>query len=453
MFWLNLESFYDRIAVVEDKQQLTYRQLVKKCDELFAKMENEKQLVFVVASNNIVGLVGYLACLRYGHLAMLIDPELDEQKLQALIALYRPNLLVRNNQATKVSSKLHNIDDQAALLLSTSGSTGTAKQVVLSYENLQANADSICSYLPIEATDKALSTLPLFYSYGLSVLNSHLNRGATIVFTKYSFVNREFWQMFKQESINSFAGVPHSYDMLLRLRFTRMILPSLRYFTQAGGRLAAEKASLLADYAQQNDKDFFVMYGQTEATARMAFLPTKSVLLKPGAIGKAIPQGYFELRAENGTKVTEIKETGELYYTGPNVMLGYAQGPEDLTRFETLSWLATGDIGFFDEDGDYYIVGRRKRLIKIFGMRIGLDEVEELLLKKGLESYCCGKDNKLLVALSHCNDIKKVKADLSEELKLHSSVINVITMQSLPLTANGKKDYMSVMRQAGFVNE
>jgi acyl-coenzyme A synthetase/AMP-(fatty) acid ligase len=294
-----------------------------------------------------------------------------------------------------------------------------------------------------------VTTLPFFYSYGLSVINSHLLAGACIVFTSQSLVNREFWQLFKELEITSFAGVPHSYEILLKLRFTRMNLPSLRYFTQAGGRLSPALVAQLADYVNSQHRQFFVMYGQTEATARMAYLSADRALHKPESIGHAIPNGHLSLQDEQGQKITEFGLSGELVYQGPNIMLGYVSSQTDLGTFKAPKHLFTGDMAYQDEDGDFFITGRLKRFIKLFGQRINLDEVEQLLLEKGFETYCCGDDSKLLVAVKFGNDIKSLQSLISEHLQIHSSVIQILEVAPLPLTDSGKKDYYAILGLAG----
>jgi acyl-coenzyme A synthetase/AMP-(fatty) acid ligase len=225
-----------------------------------------------------------------------------------------------------------------------------------------------------------------------------------------------------------------------------MNLPSLRYFTQAGGRLSPALVGQLADYASAQHKQFFVMYGQTEATARMAYLPGDRALLKPESIGRAIPDGKLSLRDELGRDIIENNSPGELVYQGENIMLGYALNMSELAAFNPAEKLLTGDIAYQDEDGDFFIIGRKKRFIKLFGQRINLDEVEQLLVEKQLETYCCGDDTKLIVAVQKMNDIKVLRTTVSRLLNVHHSVVEVFLLDELPVTANGKKDYQAIMQ-------
>ena len=449
MFFNLLNQPSEAIAAIEGDIKLNYAQLRTKCADFSTELTTPGQLIFLKADNSIATLVAYLAALANRHPVMLLKPDISQGQLDHLIKVYQPNLVIENLSITHLHARPIALAEELALLLSTSGSTGSAKQVALSAVNLQANAQSICDYLPIQPSDRSVTTLPFFYSYGLSVINSHLLAGACIVFTSHSFVNREFWQLFKQQEINSFAGVPHSYEILLKLHFTRMDLPSLRYFTQAGGRLSPALVGQLADYASAQYKQFFVMYGQTEATARMAYLPGDRALLKPESIGRAIPDGKLSLRDELGRDIIENNSPGELVYQGQNIMLGYAQNVAELAAFNPAEKLLTGDIAYQDEDGDFFITGRLKRFIKLFGQRINLDEVELLLLEKGFETYCCGDDSKLLVAVENTNDIKSLKNLINEHLQIHSSVIQILKVAALPLTDRGKKDYYAIQGLAG----
>lgn len=435
------------LALIQGQQQLTYNQLEQKVAAFVLQLSDIPSLYFLKASNDIETVIAYLACLRSKHVLMLLDAELSDDKLAPLLEAYQPNAIISAGEIKSFSAYTHKFSPELALLLSTSGSTGSPKQVALSLKNLNANAHSICQYLPIKSTDKTITTLPMHYSYGLSVINSHLLAGACIVLNEHSVLSREFWQDFKHHQISSFAGVPYSYEMLLRLRFTNMTLPSLRYFTQAGGKLAKDKVIQLVEYAQQTDKQFFVMYGQTEATARMAFMEQNKALDKPESIGQAIPGGEFRLVDEQGRTISEAGQSGELCYSGGNVMLGYCQHYTDLAVLDSDTWLHTGDVATFDEEGDYTITGRLKRFIKVFGQRLNLDDIEHYLAQKGLETYCMGEDNKLQIAVKNNNDIKALKQLICQHLQIHHTVVQLISVSELPLTSNGKKAYQNLQAE------
>ncbi len=213
------------------------------------------------------------------------------------------------------------------------GSTGSPKLVRLSHENLQANATAIADYLGLRDTDVAATTLPMHYCYGLSVLHSHLAAGAAVYLTEHSVVDPCFWDAVREHRVSSFAAVPYTFDLLDRVGFAEMDLPSLRCVTQAGGRLAPERVRAYAALGRRRGWDLFVMYGQTEATARMAYLPPDLAETSPASIGVPVPGGAFalepipELPLDPGGHDVEV---GELVYSGANVMLGYATEPADL---------------------------------------------------------------------------------------------------------------------------
>jgi len=440
----DLSIYAKRVALIQGQQQLTYEQLQKRIDDFSLQLAAFPALYFLRANNDIDSIVAYLACLQSKHVIMLLDPDVPQDKLEPLLDAYQPNAVIANGMVEIRSTQQHNLSSGLALLLSTSGSTGSPKQVALSLKNLQANAFSICEYLPIEASDTTITTLPIHYSYGLSVINSHLVTGASIVLNQDSMLRREFWQKIEQYQVSSFAGVPYNYEMLLRLRFTSMTLPSLKYFTQAGGKLEPEKISVLARFAQENNKQFFVMYGQTEATARMAFMDQDKAIVKPQAIGRAIPGGEFKLLADSGQTVKKAEQSGELCYRGGNVMLGYARHYSDLELFTPIEWLPTGDLAYCDKQGDFVISGRLKRFIKVFGQRLNLDDIEHWLAQKGLETYCLGEDNKLQIAVKNNNDIKALKQLICQYLQIHHTVVQVVSVTNLPLTASNKKDRQGV---------
>lgn len=467
MFFDDLDTFSDNLAAKDAYNELTYAQLASKCRQfqaLLSEGEGEgkrvlsKSLFILKCANNIGSLIAYLGLLRAGHSIILMDQDVSDANLQHNIKLFaaRASIEIRDSIEPVVIYNLSaiessEIDPSLALLLSTSGSTGSAKHVALSYQNLHANAASICQYLPIQQNDRTLCSLPMFYSYGLSVINSHLFSGACCVLSDFSPVNRGFWQLLEGANITSIAGVPYTYEMLLRLRFTSKKLPSLRYFTQAGGKLAPERIVTLSDYAKQHNKQFFVMYGQTEATARMSFLDPDKSVDKPDSIGKAIPGGTLTLVDQNGKCIDQPNSQGELVYAGPNVMMGYANNGADLNAFSKKQQLLTGDLAYFDQLGDFFITGRRSRFIKLFGNRIGLDQVEQRLSDAGLKAYACGNDQALVIAVDKSSVNNQttetdIKTSLSEWLSLHYSVIKVHQFDQLPINANGKRDYQAIMK-------
>ncbi|GBQ02015.1 AMP-dependent synthetase [Streptomyces spongiicola] len=394
-----LATHGDRTALITADGETSYRELAARVAGTAQRLGSERRLVLLPGANTAEALVAYLAALAAGHPVLLVPGD-HPDAMESLIAAYDPDVVVRPapgrwefEERRAVSA--HELHPELALLLSTSGSTGSPKLVRLSHENLRANAESIAEYLGIRDTDRAATTLPLHYCYGLSVVHSHLLRGAGLVLTGLSVADPCFWDLFRGARGTTLAGVPYTFDLLDRVGFADMDLPHLRYVTQAGGRLAPERVAHYAALGARRGWDLFVMYGQTEATARMAYLPPDLAAAHPAAIGVPIPGGAFRIAPVEDHPVAG---TGELVYSGPNVMLGYARGPEDLGLGRTVDELRTGDLARRTPEGLYEIVGRRSRFVKLMGLRIDPERVEAMLAGYGITALCTGDDEALAVA-------------------------------------------------------
>jgi acyl-CoA synthetase (AMP-forming)/AMP-acid ligase II len=322
-----------------------------------------------------------------------------------------------------------------ALLLGTSGSTGNPRLVRLSNAAVLSNAHSIATALSIAGSDVAATSLPLHYTYGLSVLHSHLVSGATIVVTEGTVIQREFWRDVAHFGVTSLAAVPYQYEMLNRLHFNAADHPKLRVLTQAGGRLRPE---LIADFHGRMAAvggRMYVMYGQAEATARMTVLPSRALPDKVGSVGIAVPGG-----------AVAIAEDDEILYRGPNVMMGYAETAGDLARGDDLGGvLATGDLGRLDDDGFLYVTGRKRRIAKVFGVRVNLDDIERMLTAHGLVA-AVSSDDRVRLWVEGADEAARdaLRADAARRLGTHSSGIEVRAVDRLPLLPNGKIDYRTL---------
>jgi len=330
------------------------------------------------------------------------------------------------------------------LLLATSGSTGSPKLVRFSLNNITSNADSIVEYLGIDQNERAITTLPFNYSYGMSVLNSHLRAGASIVLTDRTFFDASFWRLVKTYGVTSMAGVPYNYEMLLKLKFERMDLPQLRTLTQAGGKMSVAQTQRVVEICKSKGMRFYTMYGQTEASPRMAFLSPEFIDAKIGSIGRAIPGGRLWLRDDQGAVISSYSQIGELVYSGPNVALGYALNQEDLMRGD--DWcgvLHTGDLAREDEEGFFFIEGRKQRFIKIFGVRVSLDAVEAWFAEKGIVAAAHGRDDHLKVSIEGLDNaqFELEGKELADAMQIHPSALTISIVQSLPRLNSGKVDY------------
>ena len=442
-FAAELAGFGDSPAILTTTGSLSYRELASRVDAMALRLGPVRRLVALAGANDLDSLVAYLAALVGGHPLILL-PEDKPAALETLVAAYDPDVVLRPDGGATVleerrSGTKHELHPDLALLLSTSGSTGSPKLVRLSHANLQSNAESIAEYLGIGSTDRAVTTLPMSYCYGLSVINSHLLRGAGIVLTELSVVDPCFWELFRNRGATSFAAVPYTFELLERVGFADMDLPSLRYVTQAGGRLAPEQVRSYAEQGRRKGWDLFVMYGQTEATARMAYLPPALSTTVPGAIGVPVPGGEFRIDPVPGLA------DGELVYTGPNVMLGYAQSPADLAAGRTISELRTGDLARKHPAGVYEVVGRRSRFVKIVGLRVDLGQVERILADLGVRAASAGTDEGLVVAIEGDHDTRLLGKVLAQGLGLPRAALAIHAVEHLPRLATGKLDYPAVL--------
>ena len=443
---------FDGVAVVtDDGLTVSYAELKRMTDEWAARV-SPRSLVFLLVGNNVDSLVAYVACQNHGIVPLMLDAKIDGQLLQRFWEFYRPDFIWRpgsegyvleEGQRTKDRGQ-RVLYDELALLLTTSGSTGSPKLVRQSYINVRANTQSIVEYLKLDSAERPITTLPMNYTYGLSIINSHLAVGATILLTEKSIVQREFWDFFTEQGATSFGGVPYTYEMLDKLMFFRRKLPSLRTMTQAGGKILPELHMKFAEYAQRERKNFVVMYGQCEATARMSYLPPERALDKIGSMGIAIPGGSFSLIDVDGKQITEPEVTGELVYEGANVTLGYAECAEDLAKGdERHGRLVTGDMAKRDEEGFYYIVGRKKRFLKIFGNRVNLDETERLIKGgfPGLDCACGGVDDKMKIFVTDKKYVQAIRDFVAEKTHLNFTAFDVRPIVSIPKNESGKTLY------------
>lgn len=442
-FW-NLEKFQNQIAIYTDSgEKLSYGDILKKIEPVEKILKsNSHSLVFCKCKNDINSIVNYIAALRSNCPVLLIDEEINKKYLSTLIKSYNPQFIL-GDEIIELDSNFK-CYKELAVLLSTSGSTGNPKLVRLSKLNIQDNAESIAKYLEINQSDRALTTLPFHYSYGLSIINSHLLVGASILLTEDSIISKKFWDFTNDYKATSIAGVPYTFDMLKKLRFENMQISSLRYMTQAGGKLPFNLAKHFTKTCIEKNIEFYIMYGQTEASPRMSFFKTNDALEKLESIGKAIPGGKLYLNNEKGYKIENINEQGELIYEGLNVMLGYAYKQNDLKKSEELNGvLHTGDLAHFDKDGYFYITGRKNRFTKIHGLRINLDDISNYLINNNIDGVAIGTDKNICIASTQEID-EKMKKMLQKEYKLHHSIIKIIYVDEIPKNSAGKVLYSKI---------
>lgn len=456
----NLERYKDNIAVRDDfNSDITYGELNRVGEEMWQIMGG-RCLVAVFCQNTIGSLAGYISFINNKIVPIMLNAHLDVESRQQLLNTYAPKYIwlptTMIEEFANDTPVYHYFDytllkttynrdyllyEKLALLLTTSGSTGSPKFVRQSYANIEANTKSIVEYLNLDETERPITTLPMNYTYGLSIINSHIMVGATILMTDKSLVQKEFWEFFEKNEATSFGGVPYTYEILKRFHFMKMNLPSLRTMTQAGGKLTPELHEKFAQYAKTNCINFVVMYGQCEATARMGYLPADKAVEKKGSMGIAIPGGKFTLIDINGSPITDSFVTGELVYEGPNVTLGYAECLEDLQQGdERHGILQTGDMAQFDDEGYYYIVGRKKRFLKIYGNRVNLDEIDRLIKGKfeGVECASTGIDDHLYIFLTDETKANDIKNFVVKKTGLNQVAFKTMIINEIPKSDAGK---------------
>ena len=459
----NFSDYNDENAIINEfGEVLSYRDFENKIN-VINKLVSRRCLIFELCNNSIGSIVGYTAFVNNRIVPVLLNAHLERELLNNLLSVYRPSYLWlpddmegRFTDFEKIYEtcgysllrtnyeKVYPLHENLALLLTTSGSTGSPKFVRQSYENIKANTDSIVEYLHLDSTERPITTLPMNYTYGLSIINTHLAVGATILATDKGLMQKEFWSFFKQQKATSFGGVPYTYEMLDRLRFTRMDLPYLRTMTQAGGKITPELHKKFAEYASNTGKQFVVMYGQCEATARMGYLPAEKAVEKCGSMGIAIPGGKFHLIDVYGKDINEPHVTGELVYEGRNVTVGYAECGDDLIKGDERGGsLETGDMAQFDEDGYYYIVGRKKRFLKIYGNRVNLDEVDRMI--KGnypeLDVASSGVDDHMFIFMNDESRLEEVKEFVVHKTGLNHAAFKMRYLPEIPKNDSGKVTY------------
>ena len=445
----------NRVAVIDDSgEALTYGDL---CDfsVLFGKQLPARSLVFLMSENRNGALLGYVACLSNCIVPLILSARTEEGLYAQLQDRYRPQYIWAP-EGMKASLGFQEIfgaygysllktdfgpvpmHRDLALLLPTSGSTGSPKLIRHSLRNIEANAENVKNLFVLDETEKAMAILPMHYTMGLSVIASHLKAGAMLLLSGRSLLDRGFWQMLKEAT--SFTGVPYSYELLMKMRFMRMDFPNLRIITQGGGKLTPELFVALARYAKDNGKKFIATYGQSECTARMAYLPPEWALEKTCSIGIAEPGGQLSIIDSEGKETFEGEASGEMVYRGENVTMGYAYGPEDLLKGdENHGVMHTGDLARRDADGCYFIIGRLKRFLKIFGLRIGLDEVEMMVKSEfNTDCLCSGTDEMLTVNVTKAGIADEITRFIEEKTHLFHKNITINEVALIERNEAGK---------------
>ena len=454
------------LAAIDDAGgQLTYGELTDLRSELSALLP-ERELVFCLCENRVGALAGFLSLYDCKDVCLLLSAHIDKALLKVLDDTYRPSYYWMPESITqefgynkiyaykgyvlcKIGKKAPALHQDLSLLMTTSGTTGSPKLVRHKYGNIESNAKNVAKVFGWTPEERGIIDLPMQYTMGLNVINSHLYAGATVLLVEANLMNPKYWSFIKEQKGSNFTGVPFSYEILNRLRFWKMDLPYLTTMAEGGGKLSDTLFKTFADYAVEKDKRFFATFGTTETSARLAYLPPKQAATHIGSIGHAIPEGKLILVDENGKEITEADVEGELRYEGPNVTMGYATCLEDLTKGDEFCGMyETGDLAKKDADGFYYIVGRKKRFLKLFGLRVSLDQSEKIICENfgGIECACAGDDNQMQIYITDGELKDEVKQLISEKTGLMAKFFEVNVIESIPRFESGKINYKALSK-------
>lgn len=452
MFWENRGDEADsKIFLINDRLRKTYADVFALADNLYSGVP--RGTVVILCEKTSETIEAYVGALRNNLVPLLLDGDLRPEALERYLSLYKPALVFSNHEINlndyvafrtmgpavlyvRVKAEPVALNPDLALLLPTSGSTGDPKCVRISHKNIQSCTDAVCEYLEIDSTRRAISLLPLHYSYGLSVLHTVMNGRASFVLSPISILDRDFWPMIEREGITDLSGVPFIFELMRRMRIPDGVLENLKCVTQAGGRLEPKFTQLFLDKFTDANIRYFTMYGQTEASPRISYLAPDIAREKHGSVGRPISCGQAHI-SETGDAVGQ----GELVYSGPNVCLGYAYNREDLALGDEFNGvLHTGDQVRIDEDGYIFIIGRRKRFIKLQGISVNLDHVESVLKDQNFNCMVIGTENKIRICYNG-TDASELSALVGQNFSFHPSTIKYIEVGKFPLNSSGKPDY------------
>lgn len=431
-----------RLAAIDSEGgKVTYGDILQLAEHIATSIP-ERALCFMMVENNVSSLSWVMASLISHRLVPLVlNAKTDEALYSNLLQTYKPAYIWQAGTLTRTENPVAPLYAELSHLLPTSGSTGSPKLVRHCYDNIEAAGLNISTFFELKPTDRPLMVLPLYYTMGLSMVFSHLRVGATILITGRNMTDPVFWKFIKDERATSFTGVPYSFQILNMMRFFRMDLPDLELLTQGGGKMPRDLNIKFAEYCRDHGKRWIATYGQSECTARMAYLPAKWAVEKVGSIGIAVPNGELSLIDADGKTITTPHTEGEMCYRGRNVTLGYARQYTDLQQGdERHGFIRTGDLAYFDEDGCYYIVGRMGRFLKLFGMRVGLDECEQIISADcQTDSACVGTDEKMIVYITDKSKKQAVKDALVEKTHIVATSFEIRVIDEIPKNEAGKK--------------
>ena len=450
----------DALALVDNEEnRITYGKLTELVNTVGTQVES-RFLAFNLCKNTVGSMIGYLGFIENGAVPVMLSNKIDDKLLSTLLQIYTPAYIwtpieeehrfefekifeMYGYALLRTGNKTYPVNDHLQLCMTTSGSTGSPKLVRYKKGNLEANAKNVAIAFGWTEKERAICDLGMQYTMGLNVINTHLYVGATVLLTTHNLLSSEFWDYIKKERGTNFTGVPFSYDIFFRLHFERMDLQNLHTLSQGGGKLTDKRFVQLAEYAQKNGRRFIASFGTTETSARMTCLPPELAMSKTGSIGRVIPEGELFLIDENGKVLVDPVAEGEMCYKGPNVTMGYAVCKEDLLKGDEFNGIYhTGDLARRDEDGCYYVTGRRSRFLKLLSYRVSLDQSERLIQQEfNIECACSGTDHRMNIYIVDGSKKIEVIEFISKKTGLFKNLFKVFVVPEILRNASGKICY------------
>ena len=428
-----------------------------------------KPLIMMLTKNTLAAFCLYIAMLQGGCPMMLVSASLPGDMCRQILNTYKPALLLipdalRSSYAPMREllalgdyrmlrtnfAQNYPVHPELAVMVTTSGSTGSVKFVRQSWNNIRANTEAVADYLEIGENDRMITSMSLIYTYTQSKTRATLFRGGSVVVTAHDVMEGEFWDLMENHRITMLHGVSNIYEIMRRLDLFSEDFPDLRTLTQGGGKLNRELHAYIARYAHETGKRFYTTYGLSETTASITYLLPERSLEKPGSVGRPYPDGSYRLLDADGTEIHAPHTPGEIVYRGSNVALGYAQCGEDLAKGDEWNGvLHTGDIAEMDEDGDLYIVGRKKRFIKVHGYRISLDEIDGRIMDDlNILTVSVGPDDHPVIWITNPDDEAQIKAYIREKIPVLRTVAKCAVIDEIPRTEAGKIRYGLLQEKA-----
>lgn len=457
MFWESRDNQSDaRPFLLSGSEVFSFSDLFKIGDDFFKA--NARGVCLIACDRNVETVAAYIGCLRQGIVPILVDAGLSVDLINNIADQYQvetilhPRPLKSNAYSNDGTFGVFNVfrsknptdilvNDQLTLVLPTSGSTGDPKCVRLNSVNIDSCTKEIVRYLNIDKDRISISSLPFHYTYGLSILHCALETRSKMVLTGLPLIDKEFWSLMEKNQVTDLSGVPFMFEVLRRITLSPKILKNLKCVTQAGGRLDTKYIDYFINLFGKKDISYFTMYGQTEASPRISYVPPERALTKLGSVGIALDIGRFY------TDAVDAVSEGELIYEGPNVCMGYAFNREDLSKPDSNKGiLKTGDIATIDNEGFATIVGRKKRFVKVYGSSVNLDDLESKLKAKSFDTAVIGRDDKIIVLTAN-HDTAGIKNYLHSFVNFPPRAIKIIEIDEIKYSGVGKPDYLFMAKE------